>query len=91
MQEGTEIMDMPRAAGWTALETLGISGIAERVHLALLTRRMATASEVAGLLQISQVQVQHSLAHIEHKAWPRTRPNHHAFISPWNRISPSMH
>lgn len=68
-------MDMPPVNGWTALETLGIRGLAERVYLALLTRRMATATEVASLLQISQSQVQQSLAHIEHKGLASHTPN----------------
>lgn len=68
-------MDMPQVAGWSALETLGIRGLAERVYLALLTRRMATAAEVAGLLQVSQGQVQQSLTHIEHKGLASHTPN----------------
>lgn len=68
-------MDMPQANGWTALETLGIRGLAERVYLALLTRRMATAAEVARLLQISQNQVQQSLAQIERKGLASHTPN----------------
>lgn len=60
-------MDMPCAADRTALETLGIGGLSERVYLALLMRRMATATEIAELLRVRQSLVRQSLAQIERK------------------------